>query len=98
MKTKTLMALASLLTLAGACASTRPAPPATASPPYQREAIERIITLREQGESLANVARIVGGTRTDVRLAERQELARRRALRAAGPGVGWRWAMRWRRK
>jgi hypothetical protein len=92
------MALASLLTVASACASMRPAPPATPSLVYQREAIERIMALREGGESLANVAKVVGGTRTDVRLAERKELARLRAIRSADPRVGWRWVMRWKRK
>ncbi len=41
------------------------------------------MNLREKGESLAVVAKEVGGTRQSVRLAERQELARRRGQKTA---------------
>jgi hypothetical protein len=67
--------------LALACASAGPPPRETAHPAYCPAAVERIIALRENGESLAAVAKEVGGTREGVRNAERQELARRRAER-----------------
>ena len=69
--------------LAVACASA-PATPAEFSPrKYTREEVAHILAMRENGESLAAVAAEVGGTRHSVRLAERQELARRRQLRTA---------------
>jgi hypothetical protein len=46
---------------------------------YGPEEVAVIMYLRAQGESLAAVARTVGGTRDDVRAAERAELARRKA-------------------
>jgi hypothetical protein len=69
--------VAAATALLGACASTPP-PPQAASRGYSPAAIQRIMALREGGESLANVAREVGGTRRDVRAVERRELALRR--------------------
>ena len=69
--------------LAMACASAPP-PPAELFPrSYTHEEVAQIMHLRENGESLAVVAAEVGGTRQSVRLAERQELARRRGQRTA---------------
>jgi hypothetical protein len=78
-----LASFASLL----ACASAGPAVPATPARAYPPAAVERIMAMRERGDSLAQVAREVGGTRADVRSAERQELSRRRQLRARKPGT-----------
>jgi hypothetical protein len=72
-----LLLVAVATTLLGACASAPPAPPAV-SRSYSSAAVRRIMALREGGESLANVAREVGGTRRDVRAVERRELALRR--------------------
>jgi hypothetical protein len=77
-----LLMVFALSALAGACASAGPAAPATPVRAYPPAAVERIMAMRERGDSLAQVAREVGGTRADVRSVERCELARRRELRA----------------
>jgi hypothetical protein len=64
-----------------ACATSDVRPPQTASLAYTGSDIARIMHLRDDGQGLAEVARQVGGTRADVRAAERRELARRRAPR-----------------
>jgi Flp pilus assembly protein TadD len=73
-------ALLSVAVIGSACATNRaPAPAPTAMAGFSAAQMERILTLREGGESLAAVAKEVGGNRDDVRLAERQY---RRQLRA----------------
>jgi hypothetical protein len=74
-------AVVPLLTMA--CASA-PRLSAELSPRnYTQGEVAQIMNLRENGESLADVAAEVGGTRQSVRLAERQELARRRGQKTA---------------
>jgi hypothetical protein len=72
-----------LLTIA--CA-TSPSPSPQTAVSYNSGDLARIMRMRDNGEGLADVARQVGGTRADVRAAERRELARRRA-RATDPVV-----------
>ena len=73
-------ALLSVAMIGSACATNRaPAPAVTAMAGFSAAQMERILTLREDGESLAAVAKEVGGYWDDVRLAERQY---RRQLRA----------------
>ena len=50
---------------------------------YSKNDVALIMAMRDDGKSLAAVAKVVGGTRDDVRSAEKAEIARRRALRAA---------------
>src|SRR5438105_2362057 len=45
---------------------------------YSAAELTRIMLMRDQGDGLADVARMVGGSRHDVREAERLEKARRR--------------------
>jgi hypothetical protein len=61
-----------LLTAFGGACATSPAPTPTAVGGYSAAQVGRILSLREDGESLAAVAQQVGGTRADVRFAERQ--------------------------
>ena len=69
--------------LAMACASAA-SPPVEFTPRnYSRQEVAQIMSLRENGESLAVVAAEVGGTRQTLRFAERQELARRRGQKTA---------------
>jgi hypothetical protein len=61
-----------LLTAFGGACATSPAPTPTAVGGYSAAQVGRILSLREDGESLAAVAQQVGGTRADVRMVERQ--------------------------
>ncbi len=86
--TKQTLAGSLLITLLGlACASTMRAPPASRRC-YSPEQIERIMARRDWGDGLADVAKEVGGSRMDVRAAERLELARRRDPHAAALTTG----------
>jgi hypothetical protein len=64
-----------------ACATISPCPRQTSSVSYDSRAIQQIMQMRDNGDGLSDVARQVGGTRADVRAAERRELARRRTMR-----------------
>lgn len=70
-----------VLGLSLACASTETAP-MVAAPVHRYSAgqVRRIMDLRDDGQGLTDVSRVVGGTRGDVRLAEKAEKARRRSL------------------
>jgi hypothetical protein len=86
MKTLMLFGLVMSQGLATGCASHRAQAPDATMPSlvgdtYNHEQLVRIMDLREQGESLAAVAKIVGGTRADVRAAERQQKTRQQADR-----------------
>ena len=80
------VALLSVAVIGSACATNRaPAPAATAMAGFSAAQMERILALREDGESLAAVAKDVGGNRDDVRLAERQYRRQLRAQPVASP-------------
>jgi hypothetical protein len=70
-----------VLGLSLACASTQSVPvAATSAHRYSPGQVRRIMDLRDDGQGLTDVSRVVGGTRSDVRLAEKAEKARRRSL------------------
>jgi hypothetical protein len=83
MKKQTLAGLLLFASLGLGCASTMAVPLTAPSRCYSPAQIERIMTMREWGEARADVAKEVGGTRADIRAAERLELARRRDPHAA---------------
>jgi hypothetical protein len=66
--------------LAVGCAHTDVSAPAS-SRLYTPDEIDHIMAMRDNGDGLTTVASAVGGSRSDVRSAERRELARRRQLR-----------------
>jgi hypothetical protein len=67
------------------CAATGATSAATSAAPaitvYNDQQVARIMSLRMEGDSLADVAKEVGGSRASVRAAEREELTRARNLR-----------------
>ena len=68
-----LAAVMSVAVMGGACATTSgPSPAPTAMAGYSASQVQRIMELREGGESLAAVAQQVGGSRADVRIVEGQ--------------------------
>jgi hypothetical protein len=67
-------------------ARTTAAQPATRT--YSAEELRTIMQMRDSGAALADVANRVGGTRADVKAAERNEKLRRRAQRAPGKPLG----------
>jgi hypothetical protein len=73
--------------LAVGCATTEVTTTPTPTRLYTPNEIDHIMAMRADGEGLATVAHTVGGTRTDVRFAERQELARRREARRTPPVI-----------
>jgi hypothetical protein len=48
---------------------------------YNRTQLDAIVRRRADGEGLAEIAKVVGGTRDEVKAAEAAELARRKALK-----------------
>jgi hypothetical protein len=67
-----------------AAATEEVAPPVCSAVAYDASAIETIMEKRDWGDSLAQVSKEVGGTREDVKWAERLEKARRKADRDGG--------------
>ena len=54
----------------------------TASRQYSAEQVALIMDMRENGDSLADVAKVVGGSRKDVKAAEKAEKLRVKSKRA----------------
>jgi hypothetical protein len=79
MKVPASFALFVVLALSSAAWAADPAP----TPSYTTAQIDTIMHMRDNGDGLADVAKVVGGTRQDVRAAERAEKQRRKAARRA---------------
>jgi len=77
-KTFAMVTLTVLSLSAGAFAQT-----GSAARSYSAAQVEQIMQMRDNGDGLADVARVVGGTREDVKAAEASEKASRKAARTA---------------
>ncbi|HEY0714372.1 MAG TPA: hypothetical protein VGF45_16940 [Polyangia bacterium] len=81
------LVIALVVTAASACASTSNsvAPASLDARLYTQNELNRIVAMREAGASLAEVASVVGGTRSDVRDVERALRASRGTVMQPAP-------------